>query len=665
VRLRTLKISESSCDGEIVKNSLWFCLYLAIVLVFAGCSAGHAGNPGIMVSVTGTPTTVTPSQVVNLGAIVTNDSSNAGVTWSLTGGGTFTSTTLSLTYTAPPTVPASPTVSVTATSITDPSQSASVTFTIAQSPALSEVSFLQGPYAFEMSGFASNGNALTLAGSFVADGNGGITSGVIDVNDGFAVNPPTAITGSYTLDPNLRGTITLNQGFSGFSDSPVFSFTLDSTTNTGNIAGADGESPAVSGPLASQSADVFSATPSGNFILRGSSDAGVRFGEVGRFTIGAGGGITAGLIDSADAFNGNHSQDAALFGSFAVADGAGRGQAILDAGSNSSNYVYYAVSPIKLFLIEVNPASTTQVLGVARGQSSLTAASVNGTGVFGLIGGDVADGSVFSSVAIGQAVISGGNTASISCDINDAGSSGQCTSSGGASIVPIPGTVTFDPTTGRGTITLPGGFDFGFVDLLVFYLEANGTGVLLDTTGIADASSSDSFPEALVGDLIPQTSTGNLVGRVQGVGLTSETNDASEVPAIVGEWSVDELGDINGLFDGTFAGNPPIINSVTASSLTESDSTGRSTPSINGALFNGPSVAFQVNPNQFFLIGEDSDVDSNLGVFTSQTVPEEAKMTKTNSSASRKRFASGAPKLARHEHHRSAGHSSVARVRIR
>jgi hypothetical protein len=593
----------------------------------------------VSVTITNPITTATAGSDTNivLNATVANDTGAAGVTWQLVTAGTttacapgcgtiVTSTTTSFTYLPPPTVPTNASTSIIATSITDPTQSATDTFTI-QAQAASDLSFLSGPYAFEMSGFDSDGNAATVAGSFVADGMGGISMGEIDVNDHFAIANTKPVTGSYTLGPDLRGTITLNQAISPFSDSPMLAFTIDSATNTGTITGLDEELPAVSGVLAAQSPAVLSGTPSGNFIFRGSSDAeATRFGEVGRFTIGAGGGITGGLIDSADIANGNDSQDATLAGSFAIADGTGRGQAILDAGSNSSNYAYYAVSPTKIFLIEVNPASSTQVLGIARAQnlSSLTASSVNGTGVFGLIGGDLGTDPVaqFSSVAVGQLVISGGNTASISCDINDAGGPEQCTSSGGAAIAPLAGTVAFDPTTGRGTIVIANGFDDGFIDSLTFYLEANGTGVLLDTTSFNGEELA--IPEALVGDLIPQTSTANLAGQTQAVLLISE----SDLPTAVGTADITGTG-LNGLFDGTIT---PLEETVSdqpfAATVSGSDATGRSTfqfsTSIGGGV-NTSGVAYEVSPNQYFLITGDPNEDSSgLLVFTPQTLPAQA-----------------------------------------
>jgi hypothetical protein len=152
-------------------NYLKFCLYLAIVFVLAGCGGGSNRTNPITVAITGAPSTVTVNTMATLGVMVTNDAANAGVTWGVTGGGTFTSTTTSLVYTAPPTVPSSATVTVTATSITDTTKSNSVTFTIVAAPAVSVT--INNP----ISTIAPGAAAVTVNATVTNDGttNPGVT----------------------------------------------------------------------------------------------------------------------------------------------------------------------------------------------------------------------------------------------------------------------------------------------------------------------------------------------------------------------------------------------------------------------------------------------------------------------------------------------------------
>jgi hypothetical protein len=251
---------------------------------------------------------------------------------------------------------------------------------------------------------------------------------------------------------------------------------------------------------------------------------------------------------------------------------------------------------------------------------------------------------VDSSVAIGQLTITGGDTASVVCDLNDAGSISLCDSSAGAGVValngkpakaagsikpnvgpvPIPGTVTFDPTTGRGTVTFPGGYPDGFIDSAVFYLEANGAGVLLDTTPLAEGS--DGTPEAFVGDWIPQTGTSDIIGQVQGVGLIAEVASV----AIEGEANVAVDGTTNGLFDGAIVDSLPILDSSVTGTFSASDTTGRSTAMLSASVLPNTSdfASYEVSPTQFFIIGETNNIDSPLGIFTSQTLPQQPAVKK-------------------------------------
>ncbi len=72
-----------------------------------------------------------------------------------------------------------------------------------------------GPYAFSFNGY-NQGKPLFMAGSFIADGNGNITSGVLDLNSGSA-SPQFgySFTGSYTITADGLGTMVLNAGSLG------------------------------------------------------------------------------------------------------------------------------------------------------------------------------------------------------------------------------------------------------------------------------------------------------------------------------------------------------------------------------------------------------------------------------------------------------------------
>ena len=101
------------------------------------------GPPAVAVTFAAQPpSTLAPAGTTSITANVANDSSNAGVKWTVTCGsaacGTFTSTSTAsgaaTTYTAPATTPTGNTVTITATSVTDSTKSASAAITITGQP---------------------------------------------------------------------------------------------------------------------------------------------------------------------------------------------------------------------------------------------------------------------------------------------------------------------------------------------------------------------------------------------------------------------------------------------------------------------------------------------------------------------------------------------------
>ena len=227
-------------------------LAVSLLSILTACGGGGGGSTVPVVSISGQSSTIAPNGTFSLSASVSGDSTNSGVTWTISpasGSGTLSnSTTTSVTYTAPSAVPANPNVTITATSIANSQGAQSVSFII-QQPAVQVPQYLDGQYALVASGFDSSGNPLTVGGSIKADGNGNITTGVIDVNDNGSNASVTSITGSYTLDTNGRGTIKINNALQAFSSTPTFSFTIDTATNTGAIISLDASLSAVSGTI--------------------------------------------------------------------------------------------------------------------------------------------------------------------------------------------------------------------------------------------------------------------------------------------------------------------------------------------------------------------------------------------------------------------------------
>jgi large repetitive protein len=134
--------------------------FLAITLVLATFLAGCGGSlSSPSVSVTASASTVDGTNAITLTATVTNDQNNAGVTWSVSGGGTLSSeTTSSATYTAPAATSSAQTITVTATSIASTAKTGTATITVPAAPSITTI-------GANLAGTVGSPYTVTLAGS--------------------------------------------------------------------------------------------------------------------------------------------------------------------------------------------------------------------------------------------------------------------------------------------------------------------------------------------------------------------------------------------------------------------------------------------------------------------------------------------------------------------
>lgn len=123
-------------------KSLALALPVVLLVAMAGCGGG--GPLGVMITSPSTQS-LDAGQSTTISATVTNDSGNAGVSWSVSGGGALSnSSTSGVTYTAPSTVTSQTTVTVTATSVKDGSKTGAVTITVYPAPSITISSVASG-----------------------------------------------------------------------------------------------------------------------------------------------------------------------------------------------------------------------------------------------------------------------------------------------------------------------------------------------------------------------------------------------------------------------------------------------------------------------------------------------------------------------------------------
>ena len=351
----------------------------------------------VMVAPNG-PRNVTPGGSREFTAEVYYDVHEAGVTWALSGAGcsgdacgTLSNVTgVSVAYQAPAAAPNPPAVTLTATSVTDIHKSRSLMFTVSDSP-----SMLLGKYAFLINGWRRESDKDTIeaiTGHLEAAGTGKI-SGIWDANRGGPVTQAQAITGSYNIQPDGRGTLEIRAGSSTWT----YVIALDANGTSARLAESTIPSSQLnfrgsSGYLIKQDATAFalSSTQGDRVIaLSGEADC-CNLAALGRFTAGSEGTLSNTAMDlSWDLHNGDVAfpNSVTLAGSFAAPDAqTGRGVVSLKLGPSSGSpvtyaFAYYIVSEEAMLLVQTDTPGNSS--GVPMPTLSGQVQKQNGAGGFG------------------------------------------------------------------------------------------------------------------------------------------------------------------------------------------------------------------------------------------------------------------------------------------
>jgi len=421
-------------------------------------------------------------------------------------------------------VPSPALVKVTATSQAYPSATASSTVTIAP---LNNSKFV-GQYAFQLSGFDTNG-AYEAVGYIKADGKGHILSGSEDVNDAAGPSLGLSITGTYQVDADNRGVMTINSP----SGTNTLRFAFNKSGSNGRLISSDLTGLRASGVIERQDPTALNASAlTGGYVLKltGMNVFGQRFGALGLIFPD---GVSFLAGSSMDVNEGGIVQPtfAAFSGTYTV-DGTGHGTATLSIPNFDGGVFdlsFYVVSTNEFLVISVDPLSYGNPLfgGVAEAQTGtpFTTASFQGASVFELSGNNgTAPDDTVGLFEFGQQ-----NVATVIYDENNGGAITITGGMRGAYDVEL---------NGRGTLNLVNDQDGS---LLIWYLYATSP----NSGFIMDASTS----EVLVGELAAQAtgsgfSNSSLLGTYF---FGADENIVAQTPLDAGSISFDGGSNTSGL----------------------------------------------------------------------------------------------------------------------
>jgi len=437
---------------------------------------------------------------------------------------------------------------------------------------------LNGQYAFSMSGSeaaTTNGaaaNFFTRAGTFTANGAGVILGGVEDVN---LITGSTRLAftgGSYTINGDGRGTLSLVNS----TGTLTFSITLTSTSG-GLLAQMppDGSATA-SGSFIKQTAAAFSKAGIANdyaFDFTGIDPAGNAESIVGHVHSDGAGSFTTGIWDDNDGgFTTPPTAATPITGTYAAdsinpGDLAAFGRGVINIGGIQG--AFYVVDQTRFIFIETSSGGA--IIGSASLQSNVPTSTAGITGGFAFVMAGNAQFDPF--VRGGRFSTSGGALSSILIDQNDAGIAGSFPTAGSNT----SGTYTIDSNgTGRGTATfiLPGAGSGAFT--FVFYLTSPTQGVIQDQSPgvVADGT--------LIGQ--PATITNASLGgnyAFDWSGITSNEED------IIGQFK---------LATGSFTGNADLNEFGRLLPATGIPVTGTLALNGDGSGHNVFTINLQTNP---------------------------------------------------------------------
>jgi hypothetical protein len=278
---------------------------------------------------------------------------------------------------------------------TDGSATASGNFTMQDTSAFAAYpNNVTGPYVFDYSGVDPSGAGESLVGHMIGNGGGGISAGVVDINDNFTPSGELPITGAtFVIDsangPAFgRGTATLSAGGTTFNYAVY-------VVNAGRLrvmrtdfpAASIGDAIAQTGTIPTTAAGV---TGSFVFSLGGSSLSGADV-RTGRATF-SGGNLSNILMDdnnSSASGSGNSNPvpipNGTLSATTYTIDPSGNGRGTMtftDSKKGTYSFIYYLSSPTQGVIQDVSNGLTSDGSLNAQTGGPFTASATGGNWAF-------------------------------------------------------------------------------------------------------------------------------------------------------------------------------------------------------------------------------------------------------------------------------------------
>ncbi len=616
-----------------------FAAVLGAVLTGCGGSTTNVQNPpppaSTNVSIAFQPVpvqTISLNAATTLTAVVNDDSSNAGVDWSLlcqTGSncGTLsplhTASGAAASYAPPPVISGnSQTFAIEAFATADHNTNIVTSITVT-----GFAGNLKGTYVFETQGSDANG-PFQLAGAIVLDGNGRITSGEQTHSDYLLTVSDPITGGSYYISPDGRGTLTLNTANPNIGQLGVENLSLVIISSSqAFLTTLDDPNLQPSFETSSGTLDLQTSTSAPNagyaFAVRGTDISLQPMVMGGVFKIDSPNTISGGGSVADQNLGGLLSSGATLTGTLTAPDSFGSLKLNLTTSFASTpiQFTGYIVDAQHIKLIESdNDGAGTGIgstAGVAVGQGAntgtfTTSQSFAGNYVFEILGQDFS-GFPTSLASVGQ--FNADNNGNLT-GYNDEELNGLVFEISDS----FSGTYILDSTgTGRVDSSLNFATN-GPGPELIFYLIGNGNPpLMLDSdVNIGSLGVGMAYTQALA----PFSFDGSF-----GLSFTQSTsgleNDGTGQISVHGTAST-----LSGVVDTNLSFSPQ-PNTALTGTYGAIDPTGRSTGTLTNTFFPSPGTTpstlaatfYVIDSNHGFFIETDSSLSGELsfGTFTART----------------------------------------------